>query len=109
MKKLILFPLILFLIGILFLTGIILINMLTDVVASTSTEAKQEKQRIDTETTSCDSFECLREVIIDTKQFCSDYPYYDVGYCTTFNNGLKEMRQNLEGLDKNLYDSTPIP
>ncbi len=109
MKKIILFPLILFLIGILFLTGIILINMLTDVVASTSTEAKQEKQRIETETKFCDNFECLRELVIDTKQFCSDYPYYDVNFCTTFNNELKEMRQNLEEMEQNLYDSTPMP
>ena len=109
MKKIILFPLILFLIGILFLTGVVLINMLTDVVSSTSTEAKQEKQRIDTETISCDNFECLRELVIDTKQFCSDYPYYDVDFCTTFNNELKEMRQNLEEMEQNLYDSTPMP
>ncbi|MEZ7989534.1 MAG: hypothetical protein ACKVJ0_05825 [Nitrosopumilus sp.] len=83
--------------------------MLTDVVSSTSAEAKQEKQRIETETKSCDNFECLRELVIDTKQFCSDYPYYDVDFCTTFNNELKEMRQNLEEMEQNLYDSTPMP
>jgi len=109
MKKLILFPLILFLIGILFVTGIMLTNILTDVISSSSAEAKQEKQRIDTETSFCDSFECLREVLIDTKQFCLNYPYYDVEFCTTFNNELKDMRQNLEELDQNLYDSTSVP
>ena len=51
----------------------------------------------------------LRELVIDTKQFCSDYPYYDVDFCTTFNNELKEMRQNLEEMEQNLYDSTPMP